>query len=222
METLAQGHQEHAPMTDFQRMISVMAGSFLISRLMKRNKVGTLLALTGGYLLYRGTTGRRPVEDAVKTVFAAGHQVNIRTGLVINKPKAEVYAAWRRLEDIPFFLRHLEKVEQKEGNRSSWSLKTPMDIGSVKWEAEIVHEEEGKELSWKSLPGSAVDNAGKLNFADTPAGGTKMDVLITYKPPLGVLGEKAARLLSPVFAEAVRKDIQGFKEYMENRSALSN
>jgi len=55
-----------------------------------------------------------------------------------------------------------------------------------------------------------------INFSDTPAGGTRIDVMISYRAPLGVLGERLSRLLTPLFKSMVEKDIEGFKHFMEN------
>ena len=44
---------------------------------------------------------------------------------------------------------------------------------------------------------------------------TKVDVVITYQPPVGTVGAKIARLFNPVFKRMVEKDIQNFKQYMD-------
>ena len=92
----------------------------------------------------------------------------------------------------------------------------PGGIGDVRWEAEIIKEVPGSELSWASVPGASIENVGKVNFSDTPGGGTRIDVLISYRAPGGVIGERMSRLLTPFFRDAIEKDIRGFKHFMED------
>jgi uncharacterized membrane protein len=40
--------------------------------------------------------------------------------------------------------------------------------------------------------------------------------MITYRAPGGVIGERLSRLLTPLFRDAIEKDIRGFKHFMEN------
>ena len=69
--------------------------------------------------------------------------INIRTGLIVNKPKDEVYAFWRKLENLPLFMKHLASVTEIDSKHSHWEAIVPGNIGRVKWNAEIVKEEPG-------------------------------------------------------------------------------
>ena len=84
----------------------------------------------------------------------------------------------------------------------SWILKTPGKIPSIEWNAEIIDQEEDRELSWRSLPGSKIETAGKINFADT-TGGTEVTVLITYRPPAGYIGSVVAGFINPALKRMV-------------------
>ena len=48
--------------------------------------------------------------------------------------------------------------------------------------------------------------------------GTELNVVITYRPPAGKVGEGIATLLNPVFTRLIRQDINNFKEYIEKGS----
>jgi uncharacterized membrane protein len=73
----------------------------------------------------------------------------------------------------------------------------------------------GEFIGWTSLPGSIIDNAGKIRFRDTPDGGTLIDLLITYQPPAGGIGASVAHILNPVFKNMVDTDVQNFRQYMD-------
>ena len=126
-----------------------------------------------------------------------------------------VYDFWRKLDNLPLFMHHLESVEVIDNERSRWVLKLPTGVASVSWEAEIVMDVPDELIGWSSLPGSIIDNAGKVRFRDTDSGGTLIDMVITYQPPAGGFGASVAHVLNPVFKNMVDNDVQNFKQYMD-------
>ena len=172
----------------------------------------------GGYMLYRAVSGSCPISRAVKD---GGRDrrpsnVNVRTQVTVNSPRSEVYAFWRRLENLPLFMKHLDSVDELSDTISAWRVKIPGGLGDVRWEAVIMKDVEDTELSWQSARGASIENAGKINFSDAPSGGTRIDVMISYRAPMGVIGERLSRVLTPMFRSMVEKDIMGFKHFMEN------
>src|ERR1700683_1186579 len=124
-------------MGDTERMLSALAGSLLIYATAKKHTVNTLLLLGGGYLLYRAVSGHCAVRQALS---ARGHreeaqvgEIKVRTQLVVNRPRTEVYAFWRRLENLPLFMRHLEHVDELNAKTSAWKLKLPGGTGDIRW-----------------------------------------------------------------------------------------
>jgi uncharacterized membrane protein len=211
---------------DNERILSALAGSLLLYATAKKHTVNSLLLLGGGYLLYRAVSGHCSVRQVLGVSAARGHreeseveEIKVRAELVINRPRAEVYAFWRRLENLPLFMRHLEHVDELNAKTSAWKLKLPGGTGDIRWEARILKEEEGKEFSWHSVAGAPIENTGKINFADTPAQGTRVDIMIVYRHPEGVVSEGMAQLLSQAFRAKVEDDVRRFKDYFENEFA---
>src|SRR5690606_22925209 len=111
-----------------ERIISAGVGAFLVCNTIasfKKFSVAKLLA--GGFLLYRGASGHCPMysmlgkdnlPDPVKNI-------NISTSILVNKPRQEVYAFWRKLENLPLFMKHLENVTGIDSSRSKWKAKGP-------------------------------------------------------------------------------------------------
>jgi len=110
---------------------------------------------------------------------------------------------------------HLESVDVLDNERSHWVLKLPTGVAKVSWDAEIVNDVPNEIIGWSSLPDSIIDNAGKVRFRDTAAGGTLIDVVITYQPPAGGFGASLAHVLNPVFKNMIDTDVQNFKQYMD-------
>lgn len=199
-----------------ERMISVAVGSFLLTRGLRKFKL--FRAALGGYLLYRGISGHCPAYSQMQRAAYTykPESVNIKTRLIVNKPRAEVYAFWRKLENLPLFMKHLKSVTAIDDTHSQWELQVPGNLTSINWQAQIVKEEEGNLLSWRSLPGATIENAGKVEFKDALGHeGTELNVVITYHPPAGKVGEGISTLLNPIFTKLIKQDILGFKEYVE-------
>lgn len=198
-----------------ERLLSILSGYYLL-RSAVANK-SWLRALLGGFLMYRGGSGHCPVVESIEHSRASDpvRIINLRTRMIVNRPRNEVYAFWRRLGNLPRFMKHLESVSELDKKRSSWRAKIPGGIGVIEWDAEVVKEEEGQFLGWQSLPGSMITNAGKVEFRDAGEGATELAVVISYEAPLGAAGEAVSRALTPLFKQMIRADLEGFREYAE-------
>ena len=204
-----------ANVSTIERILMVAAGGYLLYSGLSGKKKSVAQSIAGTTMLARGISGYCPVYDVVgKGGRMKSTNVNIRTTVSINKPVNEVYDFWRNLENLPKFMQHLESVIEKDKVTSHWTASGPGGLGKLSWDAHILMDERGKMLSWHSLPGSIVDNAGKVSFTDNGAGGTDLDVTISYHAPR-VAGQAAAKLLNPFFEKMVKSDIQSLKTYME-------
>lgn len=202
-----------------ERLLSVVGGALLSWYAVKKpTAIGLALGAAGSSLLFRGVTGYCPINEAMgrDTAEKESLSIEITRSLTIRKPRKELYSYWRRLENLPNFMKHLKDVRETGAQQSHWTARIPGGIGTLEWEAEITQEEENSLLAWQSLPGSDIDNAGEVRFKDAPAGrGTVVQATISYRPPAGSLGGGAARLLNPIFKQIVKEDIRRFKRLME-------
>jgi uncharacterized membrane protein len=203
-----------------ERYISIAAGVKIGLSGIKhifRSPFSSLLKIgAGGYLLNRGITGHCELYSQIGMRTTDPININIKSSFTINKPRMEVYNFWRKLDNLPLFMNHLESVEILDNERSHWVIKLPTGVTTVSWDAEIVRDVPGELIGWSSLPDSIIDNAGKVRFRDTEDGnGTLVDVVISYLPPAGGFGASLAHVLNPVFKNMVDKDVQNFKQYMD-------
>jgi uncharacterized membrane protein len=217
------GHNTGTPaeinLTQAERYISVAAGvklSFSGLRHLFKSPFASLLKLgAGGYLLNRGITGHCELYSQAGKHSLSPVNVNIKSSFTVNKPKELVYDFWRKLDNLPLFMNHLEHVEVIDNERSHWVLRLPTGVATVSWDAEIVMDVPNELIGWSSLPDSIIDNAGKIRFRDVDGGGTLIDLVITYRPPAGGFGVSLAHILNPVFKNMVETDVQNFKQYMD-------
>jgi len=208
---------------DKERILSAAAGTalYIISVSRKKSVLNKLIRMGGLYLLYRGVSGNCPLRASISQNEVEQHSpaVNIRTSLIVNAPRKLVYDTWRDLEKLPHFLKHIKSIKAEDDIHSHWVLKTPGRIPSVAWNAEIIDQEDERELSWRSLPGSMIETAGKITFADT-LNGTQLDITISYRPPAGYIGSTIGNFLNPSLKKYVEDDILNFKNYIEKKSQV--
>lgn len=207
-----------------ERIISAFGGGFLLFDALAKRNISILEALVGGYMLFRGATGYCPLHSAIEDNAAHEHSdnINTRVDLAVKRPRQDLYDFWRKLENLPLFMNHIQSVKELNGSTSEWIATGPAGMGTLKWKAEIVKDIPGKLLGWRSLPGAPIVNAGKVEFQDLDEDYTLLHVVISYKAPLGVPGKELSRLLNPMFKDMVMKDVLNFKEYMESSEILSD
>ena len=205
----------------FERVLSVGSGILMaVSGIRSRSLLGIAGAITGAGLIYRGLSGHCDLNARFGRDSSRSDDqprpVHVRTSMTVAKPRDEVYAAWRKLENLPSFMKHLSAVQTLDERRSEWSAEIPGKLGTVSWEAEIVNEDPGRRIVWRSVAGADVDNSGQVEFADAPGGrGTELRAEIAYRPPAGYIGAQMGKWLNPAFERMVREDVRRFKELME-------
>lgn len=213
IESLVPSMEQNVSMPE--RIISIISGSFLMcNAISSKGSFGK--AMTAGFLLFRGTTGYCPGYQLWgKTLGSKSDNINIYTSLRIEKPPEEVYKFWRKLENLPLFMDHLESVTAIDDRTSEWKARIPGGFGTISWKGAIVEDIPNERISWHSLPGASVENAGNVQFLGAGKNATDMYVFISYRAPAGKAGEGLAKLLNPVFENMIREDIKSFREYIE-------
>ena len=207
--------------SSFERGLSLGFGVLLIYSGIHKFRKSPLKSIIrtaiGSGLIFRGASGHCPVYHRFDVDGTRTQSVNVRTSFTVNKPRNEVYSAWRNLGTLPRFMNHLINVSEINGTRSHWEARIPENSPmTISWDAEIVKDEPGTLLSWKSLPGSSIENAGKIEFRDALGHqGTEIRVTISYRPPAGNIGGGVAKLLNPLFRKVIKKDVLNFKQYIE-------
>jgi uncharacterized membrane protein len=174
---------------------------------------GLFMGAAAAHLLYRAATGycrlyaalgiaSMPAGDAHNPSAAVpyGTGVRVEETISIERPAAELYAFWRRLDTLPQFMRHLDDVTVLTPTRSRWRVHAPGGR-LLSWEAEIINDVPGELIAWRSLPGSAIGHAGSVHF-DRRGNVTEVRVVLEYVPPAGnagvSLGEDLRRFKSIV------------------------
>jgi len=191
----------------------------------RRSVAGMCLAAAATPLAYRGWSGRWPPlvsapdprdnADRVRQLLAGDGGIKVREAIRLEKPLAEIYGFWRRLENLPQFMAHLESVSDLGDGRSHWVAIGPGGA-RVEWDSETINDVENQVIAWRSLPGSDVDSAGSVNFDSMRAGqSTQITVSLQYAPPAGRVGGWVATLLGREPSQTIREDLRRLKQLLE-------
>ena len=133
----------------------------------------------------------------------------------VRRPPEEVYARWRRFDELPTFMAHLDSVTVTGDRTSHWVASAPFGR-SVEWDAEISEDEPGTLLRWHSVGEADVKNAGSVRFTAAPGGrGTELFVTIGYEVPAGALGKAVARYFGEEPHQQLDDDLRRFKQVVE-------
>lgn len=177
-----------------------------------------LLGGLGAGLTALALGGGSPVATALKIRQNEDGETLVGDAVTIGKGADELYAVWRKLENLPQLMRHLERVEVLDERRSRWTVKAPAGYsgGEVSWEAELTADEPGRRVAWRSLPGAGIENSGEVLFRAAPGDrGTEVVVRLTYRPPGGSAGALVARVLGQEPSQQLRDDLMRFKREQE-------
>lgn len=198
-----------------------LGSALLLVSVSRKSAFSVPLAAASVPLFYRGVTGQWPAglsgkhRDRPREALAGGRGVHVRESVRVERPLAEVYGYWRRLEHLPQFMPHLTRVTEAPGGRSHWVAKGPAGV-AVEWDAEIISEVEHQRLAWASLPGSDVVTAGSVTFDPIRGGrGTQVTVHLQYAPPAGEAGALVARLFGREPSQTIREDLRRFRQVLE-------
>jgi uncharacterized membrane protein len=139
--------------------------------------------------------------------------VEVQKTININAPVEQVFEFWRNFENFPRFMSNVRAVRDDGGGRSHWTVAGPAGV-PVSWDAEITRLEPDQLIAWKSVPGSAVANAGIIRF-DRVEGGTRIDIKLAYNPPAGAIGHGVAWLFGADPKSEIDADLVRMKTMIE-------
>jgi uncharacterized membrane protein len=206
---------------DEERWLSLSGGVALALAAMRRGGLGgILLGAIGGMLLYRGASGHCAVYQRMGYNTAGSQllprrELRATTSIIIDRPRDELYSAWRNFDNLPRFMQHILEVTTYDDRRSHWVARMPLGQ-RVEWDSEVTEDVPNERIKWQSTGDSAVQHHGEVRFRPATDGrGTEVDVDLHYLPPGGSVGTAFARLISGLTRYEIQADVRRFKQLME-------
>ena len=208
---------------NIERIVTLAAGAALLGYAWRQRSRG--LGLTSAGLIARGATGFCPAYAALgvdhsetKHALSGAKGVHVRESITVNASPEELYTFWRRLDQLPSVMPHLERIEQIDFKVSRWTAKAFGQV-PVTWNAEIINEVPFETIGWKTLPGESIQHAGSVLFKRLPGtNGTDVRVHLQYSPPGGKAAAWFAALVGQDPAKLTREGLAALKARCESRA----
>lgn len=226
-------HAGETNVSNPERILTGAAGiAAAVWGLRRADALGLAAAVGGGVLLYRALSGHCDAYASVGLDTRHGRPksedelhrrgIHVRQSVTIDRPIGDVYAFWRRLENLPLFMHHLQSVEEIDERRSWWVAKGPANR-DVAWEAEITEDVPNECVAWATTADADVPNAGRVEFRPAPGNrGTEVHVEIDYAPPAMRLGALLARLFGENPKQQIAGDLRRLKSHLETGETATN
>ncbi len=197
-----------------ERIVSTAVGALLVGMgTQARGGPRAALAAVGGVLAARGATGFCPAYAAIGHSSAAPSVLTLDSAFTVNRPRAEVYAAWTGFDALVTSMEHVESIEDLGGGRSRWTAKAAGVTAS--WVAQETAHIDGRETAFRTVEGeSDLEHAGRVTFEDARDGvGTVVRVHWRFVAPLGVA--TLAGFADTAFEAGLRADLYRFRALLE-------
>ena len=218
-------HDRTVSLRAVERWSASVTAAALVAYGVRQKAVSPLwFAACAAPLAIRAATGAKPGVAAGTTTWerkrreaarVQRHGIQVRESVRVDRPVAEVFAFWSRLENLPAFMAHLERVSDTGDGRSHWVARGPGGI-TVEWDAEIVHCVPNELIAWRTLPGADVGTAGSVRFEPLGSRSTRVTVNLHYQPPAGQVGRLVATLTGTSPARTIREDLRRLRQVLES------
>ena len=140
-----------------------------------------------GAIMQRGVRGigRLAAQRAgvlgtrVRNLHEAQHSVTV------GRSPEEVYAFWRDPQQLSGAFGHFAELSASGPDRVHWRARSAAGE-TLEWDAQVVDEQPGRLLRWRSLDGSPVVSEGQVRFTPAPNDlGTEVTLRLCVDAPAG-------------------------------------
>ena len=224
-----------------ERAASVFLGGALWLTAFKRQSPATVLgAVIGTICLMRGITGHSriyqwfgldsahpstPATDGQRAPDAPlprpskprkpGDPTQVSSFITIGADAGRLYDVWLEPQTMNQILGHVAHIETQNDGAMHWRADLPLHR-TLEWTAQTTDKKAGEFVAWASAPDAPLQSSGRVEFKNAPGNrGTEVHLHAHFEPPLGALGEAAAKFLEIVPSTAASKALRNFKALVE-------
>jgi uncharacterized membrane protein len=208
-----------------ERLASMAVGGLLVTWALRKRSPATMAAgLVGSGLIYRGASGHCNLYGVLGVNTAAakvsGEQISstapeIHRSMTIDRSPEELLAFWSNPENLAQIMAHFAEITAEGNNVTRWKVRGPMGQ-MFEWTSQQTVEEDGRKLSWQSLPGGTIVTRGHVTFQPRRENtGTEVHLWVQFEPPLGAVGEGLANMLQKFPRAIAGKALRRFKSLVE-------
>lgn len=145
-----------------------------------------------------------------------GGDVRLAGRVIIHRPPEDVYHFWRDFTNLPQVISFIESVVPEEGNVYHWVARGPLGP-AIEWDAEVVDDDPGRLLAWRTLEGSDLQTWGTVIFKPCNSNNSSTEVTVAFNfcPPANATGA-LARYLSKLENGVLDQNLKQLKTHLEN------
>jgi uncharacterized membrane protein len=141
--------------------------------------------------------------------------IHVVRAVTIDRPVEELYNFWHDPTNMPQIFKYVESVQITGLDRAHWKVKLPGG-STTEFDAEVYTDTPNEVISWRSLPGSDLQNAGSVRFkAAPPNRGTEVHLTLEFVPPGGAIGKAILKLFGETPQQYIGQFLREFKQIME-------
>ena len=134
-----------------------------------------------------------------------------RTSAIVQASADQLYGLWRDVENAPKWQEGISSVRRTSEVTSHWIMES--DGEKIEWDSEILADEPGKRIAWRSIGGDS-SNAGEVIFEASPGDrGTLVTVLQEFR--LGKLANAWETIVGRNPKQSVIENLRHFKAFAE-------
>jgi uncharacterized membrane protein len=177
-----------------------------------RNRVAAATAAVVGVTLLDFLIGQELGRESGTMGGRREGGVHVAESITINRSADEIYRFWRNSENLPRFMSNVDSVQTVDDRRQHWRMRMPTGT-QLEWDAEIVDDQPGQLIAWRSLPGADLPNSGAVRFVPAPGDrGTEVHVELSSELPGGRVAGRMGKLLA---REQVANNLRRLKQLLE-------
>lgn len=189
--------------SQFRWPLMIAAGAFGGFALLRRTPWSAALAGAGLWAVQSAARHAQPQTRSARASFA------------INCTAEQAYSTWKDFGRLSRFLRHVHSVKALDESHSEWVIDGPFEK-KFRWVANIVEDRPNERIAWESVPGSAVETRGVIEFRPRTSG---RGIVVTASMEYAVVAGGAVQGLFTVLGHSpqftLREDLRRFKALLE-------
>jgi uncharacterized membrane protein len=141
----------------------------------------------------------------------------VRVATTVHAPIERVFDAWSRFEDFPRFMPMVAEVRAAGDDRWHWVIAGPAGT-PIEFDSVVSRRDRPRLIAWTTVEGALVEHSGTARFRPTADGGTRVEIVMSWRPAGGGLGESVAFMSGVDPDHALREGLSAFKGRLEGEA----
>ena len=180
----------------------------------KHPKAKMTVGLFGVASLLRALTNKN-VTELVGLI--ANPVIRLNRSVILEASIDDTFDFLKNFSNYPKFMSYITEVRLNDMGGLQWTAKGPTGA-LVHWNATVGELLTNQTVSWRSAAGAWIRSGGRFHLSDFGDGRTRVEVELSYAPPVGALGYAAVHFLGFDPRMKIDEDLQILKNLIVTRT----